>query len=90
MAWRDVITQTVWDYTGCSDTRGEATGDAIASKLQDMPIPDRVALARELLAGTGLVVAKDVGELPAASVQGSVAVVETWNACRAAMLEGGE
>jgi len=81
MAWRDHIDAAFGSATA---------GDQLADAKQDMPIPDRIALARELLAGTGLVVAKDVGELPAASVQGSVAVVETWNACRAAMLEGGE
>ena len=85
MAWRDVIAWTVWDCAGCADA-----GGVVASKLLAMPVADRVALMRELAPGTGLVVAKDVGELPAAYTQGSVAVVETWNACRAAMLEGGE
>ena len=65
-------------------------GDGPDYDFASMAVEDRLDMARELLAGTGLVVAKDVGELPAASVQGSVAVVETWNACRAAMLEGGE
>jgi len=85
MAWRDVL-----DGVASSIWIGTADKGDIAARLLAMPIPDRIALMRELAPGTGLVVAKDVGELPAASVQGSVAVVETWNACRAAMLECGK
>lgn len=56
MGWREVITQTVWDYTGCTDARAETTCAGIEDRLADMPAPDRIALARELLAGTGMLI----------------------------------
>ena len=46
MGWREVITQTVWDYTGCTDARAETTCAGIEDRLADMPAPDRIALAR--------------------------------------------
>ena len=52
MGWREVIIQTVWDYTGCTDARAETTAAGIEDRLAEMPTPDRIALARELLAGT--------------------------------------
>jgi len=76
MAWRDHIDAAFG---------GATAGDRLADAKQDMPIPDRIALARELLAGTGLVVAWDVG---AVRVLGDGGV--GWNACRRAMLEGRE
>jgi hypothetical protein len=53
MGWREVIIQTVWDYTGCTDARAETTAAGIEDRLADMPPSDRIDLARELLAGTG-------------------------------------
>jgi hypothetical protein len=47
----------------------------------------RIALARELLAGTGRVVARDVGELSANFDDNTR---DGWNACRAAMMGEGE
>jgi len=58
MGWREVIIQTVWDYTGCTDMRAETTCAGIEDRLAEMPPPDRIALARELLEGTGRVVAE--------------------------------
>lgn len=52
MGWRDVIIQTVWDYTGCTDARAETTAAGIEDRLANMPAADRIALARELLEGT--------------------------------------
>jgi hypothetical protein len=60
MGWREVIIQTVWDYTGCTDARAETTAAGIEDRLADMPPADRIALARELLAGTGRVVAREL------------------------------
>ena len=58
--------------------------------LLSMPAADRIALARELLQGTGRVVARDVGEWPDKRAQLSDAqgyYRAAWNACRAKMLE---
>lgn len=91
MGWREVITQTVWDYTGCTDARAETTCAGIEDRLADMPDPDRIALARELLAGTGRVVARDVGEKLVPGWRQDACLAQGWNECRAAMLkEDGE
>jgi hypothetical protein len=55
-----------------------------------MPTADRIALARELLANTGRVVAREVDAMAYAddldpAVNGHR---DGWNACRAAMLAG--
>ena len=57
MVWGEIISQIVWSWTGCSDDRAEATGLAITDGLLAMPPADRIAMARELLAGTWCVVA---------------------------------
>lgn len=82
MGWREVIIQTVWDYTGCTDMRAETTCAGIEDRLAEMPPPDRIALARELLEGTGRVVARDVDapEIATSWFAGG------WVACRATML----
>jgi hypothetical protein len=54
--------------------------------LLAMPTPDRIALARELLAGTGRVVARDVGP----ELDCGLEFETGWNACRAAMMGEGE
>lgn len=92
MGWREVIIQTVWDYTGCTDARAETTCAGIEDRLADMPANDRIALARELLAGTGRVVAREVRAKRGKGLltqygQGREA---GWNACRAAMLGDGK
>lgn len=51
------------------------------------PMPDRIAHARKLLAGTGLVLARDVGPWrPDANGEYTQAAMG-WNGCRAAMLD---
>jgi hypothetical protein len=55
--------------------------------LMELLPADRIALARELLAGTGRVVARDVGEIPN-DEWGGVSRAAGWNACRAAMMGG--
>lgn len=54
--------------------------------------PARIALAREMLKGTGRVVARDVGLKPHDDWGDIItdARADGWNACRAAMLEDGE
>jgi len=54
--------------------------------LISMPAPDRIALARELLAGTGRVVARDVGE-QYLELDDNRMWCHGWNACRAAMMQ---
>lgn len=85
MGWRerlDVILKNCWEGVGCTDEERDAA-------LLDMPPADRIALARELLEGTGRVVASDPGKrFTTTPVDGYNA---GWNAARAAMLgeEGG-
>lgn len=75
----------------------ETCGNCHAAALLAMPDADRIALARELLAGTGRVVARDVahlegtGELMVADNKRMAeamrwARLAGWNTCRAAML----
>jgi hypothetical protein len=69
----------------------EAIGDRFtADALLGLSQSDRIALARELLAGTGRVVARDVGVMAYAddldpAINGHC---DGWNACRTAMLGG--
>ena len=60
-----------WEYAG--------------SALNHAPPADRIALARELLEGTGRVVAREVEAQPAYLPPNS-ALMLGWNAARAAML----
>jgi hypothetical protein len=56
----------------------------ICRDILAMPAPDRIALARELLEGTGMVVAREVGKRHEGRTGFDEAV--GWNACRAAMM----
>lgn len=53
----------------------------------DESVTDRVARARELLEGTGLVLARDVGTWKARPDGTYTDAAKGWNACRAAMLD---
>lgn len=65
----------------------ETCGNCHAAALLAMPASDRIALARELLAGTGRVVARDVGRsVYKSSTEYDDGNRNGWNACRAAML----
>lgn len=90
MGWRKVLAQTLAD---AQNDNGDGTRSDVyyppnpraaawvETALRAMPAPDRIALARELLAGTGRVVARDV--------PGSVICDPWWmgwDACRQAML----
>ena len=55
----------------------------ICRDILAMPAPDRIALARELLEGTGRVVARDVPVSNKAEPWWS-----GWNACRGSMMGG--
>lgn len=79
----------------------ETCGNCHAAALLAMPASDRIALARELLAGTGRVVARDVETLdPRVSAMPHMVSGDSygwrgchadgWNACRAAMLGDGK
>ncbi len=69
----------------------ETCGNCHAAALLAMPASDRIALARELLAGTGRVVARDVGP---ARMEGVFDYdhgrMDGWNECHAAMLGDGD
>lgn len=53
----------------------------------DIPTADRIAFARELLAGTGRVDARDVGQrISYRRPREPLNYQDGWNACRAAML----
>lgn len=89
MKWREVLPavrhamngQRVTVYMGETTERAEARhAEAGLRRLMAYPEVVRVALARELLAGTGRVVARDLGTIED-SEHG-----QGWNACRAAML----
>lgn len=60
----------------------------LAAALTAMPVPDRIALARELLAGTGRAVVVPVGKDEAQETWDDYRRGERdgWNACRAIML----
>jgi hypothetical protein len=66
----------------------ETCGATHAKALLSMPSADRIALARELLEGTGMVVARDVGPWDVGPVgfAGHKKRADGWNACRAAMM----
>lgn len=102
MGWREMemarvagaIMNTVLDNRQKGSTR---TADAVLRELLDMPVDIRIALARELLEGTGRVVARDVAkEDDSRWVGGEMSLRESsafaigrmqgHNACRAAML----
>jgi|GEM_PF-3096836 len=86
MAWLEYVENHLEDDDGVSVS--DEMRDRIAETLLTMPAPDRITLARELLTGTELVVAKDVA---AAQVLGDGDWnARGWNACRAEMLAGGE
>lgn len=82
MGWRERMVEAAEaadpGYGGCIN-EGELAEGVLA-----MPEPDRIALARELLAGTGRVVAEPVDRRHTTTpVDGYNA---GWNAARAAML----
>ena len=95
MGWREVLGLIVADNISGDRRRGYVIEHArIGRALLDMPAADRIALARELLAGTGRVVAVVPRRAPS-SVEcqtdpKSEALLRAqfggWNLCRAAML----
>lgn len=92
--WQDALTKRGAKYPALT------MSEAVLAAL-DMPDPARIALARELLKGTGRVVAREVEKhherqwiagrfsFREACAQ-DLGRDEGWNACRAAMMEGGE
>lgn len=84
MGWRDLLEAAAEEVDF-----GTMEYDGPAQLLLAMPAPDRIALARELLAGTGRVDVRVVG----VSIEHfrmtswEVAHSRGWNACRAAMME---
>lgn len=64
MGWREVIYTVLSGYAGTTDDRCEVIADAMEERLLDMLETDRIALARELLAGTGKVVANEMDKVP--------------------------
>ena len=93
MGWREVL-RGKWSgavYMGLCDAEGRgrmAQADVAVAALFALPPADRIALARELLANTGRVVAREVDAMAYAddldpAVNGHR---DGWNACRAAML----
>ena len=96
MGWRDVLKRSM----GGGETMSDATHLAVSCLLA-MPPADRIALARELLAGTGRVVARDPGEcgareilivpVPGVASPFKRGFLTGFKTCRAAMLgEEGE
>lgn len=87
MGWRSEYTRIL--------ERDDANGltyanlKRVETALLTMPMADRIVLARELLEGTGRVVARDVGEMQTPGDRWDDAAwarQESHNACRAAML----
>lgn len=94
MGWREALRRLL-EMAHHNPTPFEA--NTFMAFVADWPAPDRIALARELLEGTGRVVARDVaaiegvGELMVADNDRMrhamvAARAAGWNACRAAML----
>lgn len=86
--WREVLAQAFRD---CELDEFNIYERELAllcgERLLAMPLADRIAFARELLAGTGRVVARDVGERGSErESEGWPGPNDGWNACRAAML----
>ena len=81
MGWREVLVRGV--AAGEVEIERERLMVRVALKW---PPADRIALARELLAGTGRCVAREVGAWP---VAGHKQHADGWNACRAAMMGEG-
>lgn len=94
MGWREAACCP----SGCDSAVGRThscqadwRGPLRMREMQKLPTPDRIALARELLEGTGRVVARDVGEKLVPQWRQDACLADGWNACRAAMLkEDGE
>ena len=81
MGWRDWMRNHVIAAHGVNPS---VTEPDLAAALLAMPTPDRIALARELLVGTGRVVAEPIDRRHTTTpVDGYNA---GWNAARAAML----
>lgn len=60
MGWREVIASAATAAIAWNDEGDlEVNADTLREKLDAIPTPDRIALARELLEGTGRVVARD-------------------------------
>ena len=92
MGWREATQAAAENATFMTDEGGYAIGKhSLAQQLLTMPDADRIALARELLAGTGRVVARDVGP---ARMEGVFDYdhgrMDGWNECHAAMLGDGD
>jgi hypothetical protein len=93
MGWREVL-DTVLEWELPERVRKDVA-DEWHKRILAMPPADRIALARELLAGTGFVVARMAQAFPS-DVPADVPIVQHnayrrgWNACRAAMLGEGE
>jgi hypothetical protein len=49
MSARDFIDAVIWGHTGLSDERNEVIAGRLEAALMDMPLPDRLALARALV-----------------------------------------
>jgi hypothetical protein len=89
MGWRDAFVRVLEDGEPNGLTYGHC--QQVADALLAMPPTNRIALARELLANTGRVVAREVGESDDTGPNATTAaMVHGWNACRAAMLGEGE
>ena len=89
MGWREVLVGVRQQMNGqrvtvlMSETRDEAdlrAADAGVAYLMSRPPADRIALARELLEGTGRVVSWEMGKRDR-NAQAA------WNTARSAMLE---
>ena len=87
MGWREALEEQLWAL--CDGCRIE-----VRSSLFAMPTPDRIALARELLEGTGRVVARELEEVATvpyisganSAYSYNAGYSDGHNACRAAML----
>ena len=85
MGWREVLED--WVHRWC-DAPGQLANRAkedLALTLTAMPAPDRIALARELLAGTGREATHDDAPCQMTGEQAD-AWASGYNAARAAML----
>ena len=87
MGWREVLAL----HAECEalTTESDEMPAKLGARVLSMTTELRIALARELLEGTGRVVARDVGEKLVPQWRQDACLADGWNACRAAMLKEG-
>lgn len=70
--WREAIADVLHEAREVRPMTLGDQADAVMAKMREMPIPDRIALARELLAGTGRVPARELTAMDMPAVKAHI------------------